>query len=248
MRLDEAATSKIEEVYVQLGTGPDGLSEEEAKDRLRRYGPNTLPVPRKKTILRRFFEQMRNAFNFLLFLAALLSFLSGFFYGDIGSMNMGLAIVGVVVINTVFSVVQEYRAERAVQAIAEMVPRKAKVLRSGQMEEVNVSDVIIGDVVVLDEGDRVPADMRLTRAFEVSVDNSTLTGESNPQRRFANMTPGMRATALTDYQDMVFAGTTLLTGVARGVAISAGEGSQFGHIVAISSKIAGSCESVADGY
>lgn len=237
MKYDEAATSRIEEVYEQLVTGPDGLTDEEARNRLLKYGPNKLPVARKRSLLRRLIQQMKNAFNLLLFIAAVLSFLSGLFYNDPGSVQMGGAIVAVVVLNTVFSLVQEYRAERAVQAINKMVPRKAKVVRDTQLKEVEVSEVVLGDIVALDEGDRVPADLRLTRAFEVSADNSVLTGESDPQMRFANMTPGMTANSLTDYQDILFAGTTLVTGVARGVVISTGEETQFGRIVAISSEI-----------
>ncbi len=117
------------------------------------------------------------------------------------------------------------------------MPAKARVVRGGQLREVEVSEVVPGDIVSLDEGDRLPADLRLIRAFEVSVDISILTGESEPQRRFVDMTPGITVNNVTDYHNILFAGTTLVTGVARGIVTSTARETQFGYVVALSGEI-----------
>jgi P-type E1-E2 ATPase len=122
---------------------------------------------------------------------------------------MGVAILGVVILNAFFSLIQEYRAEKAVQAISRLVPSNAKAMRDGQLKEVSVAELVSGDIIALEEGDKVPADTRLTKAFEISVDNSLLTGESESQRRFATMAQEVPVQDASDYQNIVFAGTTV---------------------------------------
>jgi len=237
LEYDEYALSRVDEVYEHLGTGSDGLTTEEALRRLQRYGPNSLPSAKKRSLTSKTILQIRNAFNLLLLLAAALSFFSGYAYSDPSSVQMGSAIIAVVVINIAFSIFQEYRAEQAVQTIMRMIPAKAKVLRGGQEIEVDVSEIVPGDIVVLDEGDRVPADLRLVSAFEVSVNNSILTGESEAQRRFVDMTPGMTVSNATDYQNLLFAGSTMASGIAKGAVLSTGGETLFGQIVTISSEV-----------
>ena len=234
---DEYALSKVDEVYRLLQSGPDGLTAEKAADRLQQYGPNRLPSAKKRSLTSRTILQIRNAFNLLLLFASGLSFFSGFAYSDPGSIQMGAAILVVVIINVAFSIFQEYRAEQAVQTITKMIPTKTKVFRNTVEVEVEVADIVPGDVVALDEGDRVPADLRLVSAFEVSVDNSILTGESEALRRFVDMTPGMTVDSSVEYQNLLFAGTTMVSGVARGIVLTTGKETQFGRIVAISSQI-----------
>lgn len=150
---------------------------------------------------------------------------------------MGLAILGVVLVNSFFSVVQEYRAEQAVQAITKLVPVNGKVVRDGELKEIAVADLVPGDIIALEEGDRVPADARLITAFEMSLDNAVLTGESEPQRRFATMTPQTRVESVSDYQNIVFAGTTVVSGVGRAVVLRTGKDTQFGRIVSLSHEV-----------
>ena len=182
-----AALANIEDLYREMASNKNGLSSVEAQQRLQRYGPNISPSVKKANLLGKFILQLKNWFNILLSLASALSFLSGFVYSDEGSLRMGLAILIVVFLNAIFSLIQEYRAEKAVQAITRLIPTKTKVLRNGQPNEVKAAEVVPGDIVLMEEGDRVPADLRLVSAFEVSVDNSVLTGESEPQRRFSTI-------------------------------------------------------------
>jgi len=231
---DRAAFASTDGILAELGTGADGLSRQEAKIRLRKYGPNIPPSGKKTHPAEKFLAQFKNLFNVLLLVASALSFGSGWYFGDSGSIQMGAAILSVVILNAFFSLVQEYRAEKAVEAISKLVPTNAKVMRDGQLTEVNVAEIVPGDVIALDEGDRVPADIRLTKAFEISVDNSVLTGESEPQRRFATMARDAPVYDASDYQNIVFAGTTVVSGAARGVVLSTGKDTQFGKIVSLS--------------
>jgi len=232
---DKAALTTIEDLYHELRTGPEGLSDQEAGLRLQKFGHNVLPTGKKISLPRRFLIQFKNIFNILLLFASFLSFVSGLFFNDAGSIQMGLAILIVVFLNTIFSLFQEYRAERAAQVIRSFIPRKTKVIRDSQMKEVEVTDIVPGDILALEEGDRVPADLRLTSAFEVSVDNSVLTGESEAQRRFATMSSEV-STTTHGLHNIMFAGTTLVSGVARGVVLSTAENTEFGRIVSLSSE------------
>jgi len=234
---DRAAFDEIRRVLDDIGSSSEGLSSTQAQIRLQESGPNVLPTAKRISIFRKFISEFKNLFNVVLLVASALSFFSGWVYSDPGSFQMGLAILGVVLANAFFSVVQEFRAEKAVQAISKLVPANAKVVRDGQLKEVNVAELVRGDIISLEEGDRVPADARLIYAFETSVDNSILTGESEPQRRFATMPHGTRIENTTDYQNIVFAGTTIVSGVARGVVLSTGKETQFGRIVSLSREV-----------
>jgi Ca2+-transporting ATPase len=234
---EQSAFTDVEGLLTHFGTGSDGLSCEEAKLRLRQYGPNILPSAKNPNAVEKFIAQIKNLFNVLLIVASLLSFFSGWTYDDPGSIQMGLAIFGVVILNSFFSLVQEYRAEKAVQAISRLVPTKAKVIRDAQVREAEVAEIVPGDIITLEEGDRVPADARLTSAFETSVDNSILTGESEPQRRFVTMSPSTTISSIIDYQNIVFAGTTITTGIARAVVLKTGKDTEFGKIVSLSRDI-----------
>ncbi len=114
----------------------------------------------------------------MLLLAAALSFFSGVAYSDPTLIRSGFVILGVVVLNAVFNIVQEYRAEKLVQAVTMLIPRKVKVVRDGRTGHIDVSGIVPGDFVLLEEGDEVPADIRLVSAFDVRVNNALLTGES----------------------------------------------------------------------
>jgi magnesium-transporting ATPase (P-type) len=231
-----AALASIEDLFKEYKTGPKGLSEEEAKRRLRETGLNVIPKSKKVSLGRKILLQFKNMFNLLLLVASILSFLSGLAFHDPTSFQMGFAIIAVIVLSIVFSLFQEYRAEKAVQVIKKLIPTKTKTIRNGTMEEVEVTETVPGDIIALEEGDRVPADLRLFSAFEVSVDNSILTGESEPQRRFATMSPELQTDNPYDAHNLLFAGTTLVSGVARGVVLATAANTEFGRIVSLSGE------------
>ncbi len=232
----KAALANIEDLFKEYQTGPEGLSDEEVRRRLREKGLNVIPKSKKVTLDRKILLQFKNMFNLLLLVASLLSFLSAFTFHDPTSFQMGFAIIVVIALSIVFSLFQEYRAEQAVQVIKKLIPTKTKVIRSGTMKEVEVTETVPGDIVALEEGDRVPADIRLFSAFEVSVDNSILTGESEPQRRFATMSPEVQTDNPFDAHNLLFAGTTVVSGIARGLVLATASSTEFGKIVSLSGK------------
>ncbi|HEX9830176.1 MAG TPA: HAD-IC family P-type ATPase, partial [Thermodesulfobacteriota bacterium] len=161
------------EILFELGTGEAGLSEEEARRRLKRYGPNILEKIRKRPLILRFTANLTNLFAILLWTAGILAFVANL-------PQLGLAILAVIIINALFSFWQEYKAEKAVEALRELIPSYSRVLRDGKEKKILTSQIVPGDVILLDEGDRIPADGRLFETFDMRVDNSALTGESRP--------------------------------------------------------------------
>ena len=230
------ALASIEDLFKEYETGFEGLSDEEVERRLRESGLNVIPKSKKVSLGRKILLQFTNMFNLLLLVASVLSFLSGFTFHDPTSFQMALAIIVVIVVSIVFSLFQEFRAEQAVQVIKKLIPTKTKAIRNGIMKEVEVTEIVPGDIIAIEEGDRVPADLRLFSAFEVSVDNSILTGESEPQRRFATMSPELQTDNPYDAHNLLFAGTTLVSGIARGVVLATAANTEFGRIVSLSGE------------
>lgn len=143
----------------------------------------------------------------------------------------GWVILSVIVINAAFAFIQEYKAERAVQSLRDMLPDKAWVTRSGLTLEVSRSDIVVGNILILEEGERIPADARLIEAAGMRVDNAALTGESNPTRRTAEVVPNGH---WLDLPNLVFAGTTMY---GRTVVFATGMHSEFGKIAHLTSTI-----------
>ena len=236
-RYQKAAIASMEDLYKEFETGENGLSSDEALRRLEQYGPNAHPVGKKLGFIVRFLLHLKNWFNLMLLLASILSFFVGVTSKDPSSLQAGYVLVGVVLANIFFSMIQEYRADRVVQTINKLIPQKAKVVRDGQDVQVDASDVVPGDMVLLEEGDEVPADIRLVSAFEVTVNNAPLTGESKPQHRFATITLDAGMQSPTELQNIVFAGTTIATGVAKGVVLFTGGATQIGSIVSLAGQV-----------
>ncbi len=226
----------VDELYAEFGTRPEGLSTAEADARLEQYGLNILPEAEKLPLSHKALAQFRNLFNILLVLAAILSFITGVTSDDMSSINMGFAILIVVIASVLFSIFQEFRAERAVDALRQLVPKNIKVMRDGKMTQLATSEIVPGDVIALEDGDRIPADARLTKAFELSVDNSVLTGESEPQQRF-DTCDNPEDCAVEDITNLVFAGTTVTSGSATAVVLATGINSKFGQVVGITHAI-----------
>lgn len=186
-----------------------GLTSQEAAARLRRDGPNTLPTTRGPTTARQLAQQLVHLFAVMLWVAAALAVLAGL-------VELAVAIVAVVVANAVFAFLQEHRAERAAARLRDLMPRRATVLRDGHRRSVDASELVVGDVVVLEAGDRISADARLEEVHVLAIDGSTLTGESDPVR--------------PDVHDPVFAGTFVLEGDGLATVTATGAATRLGRI------------------
>ena len=223
-----------EAVFKQVESSPAGLSSEEAQRRLTYCGPNALAEPNHWSAVRGFIRHFTHFLAILLWIAAGLAFTADMLKPGGGMATLGWAIVGVIVINAVFAFIQEYKAERAVQALRLLLPDKAWVTRGGQSLQIARLEIVPGDVLLLEEGERVPADARLIETTGMRVDNAALTGESVPKRRTAE---AVEDGHWLDMPNLVFAGTTILSGHGRAVVFSTGMRTEFGKIANLTTTV-----------
>jgi len=222
------------EVLQALDTSPSGLSHEEVRRRLLQVGLNSLQEIKGAPLAGRFLRQFTHFLAILLWIAAGLSFLADALHPGHGMATLGWAILGVILINAVFTFVQEYKAERAVQALRRMLPATAWVVRAGHAEQVPRRELVPGDILLLEEGEQVSADARLIEANHMRVDNSSLTGEAHPRPRRAE--PAAAGNPL-DAPNLVFAGTTVLSGRGRAVVYATGLRTEFGRIAHLAATV-----------
>ncbi|WP_079052595.1 cation-translocating P-type ATPase [Streptomyces regalis] len=217
------------EVFTALDTSRRGLSAAQARARLERYGANELPRAGRRAVWRQLGAQFTDLFAVVLIVAAGITFLAYWLEEprDIGTFQLAVAILGVVVLNAAIGFTQEYSAERTAQALAAMVPHTCRVLRGGERLELPARELVPGDVMVLEAGDAVSADGRVIEAHELAVNNAPLTGESNAVGRTAD--PVAAGPAL-EARNCVFMGTDVVAGSGRAVVFAAGVTTEFGRI------------------
>ncbi|RJQ43128.1 MAG: cation-transporting P-type ATPase [Nitrospiraceae bacterium] len=216
----------IKDVYKSLVASEHGLTEIEALKRLHEYGLNEIKEIRGKPLYEKFIEQFTHFLAILLWTASGLCFLSEYLHPGEGLKNLGMAIVGVILINALFTFVQEYRAEKAVKELKKLLPSNVKVLREGTVKDIRSQFVVPGDLMVLNEGDKVPADARVTESRCLMVNNAPLTGESDSKPRKSDAFEG-------DYLEspnIIFSGTHVVSGNGRAIVFSTGMSTEFGKI------------------
>jgi Ca2+-transporting ATPase len=219
----------LEEVLGSLGTDPrHGLSEAEAWARLERHGRNELAAEPAVPAWRKFLAQFQDALVILLVLATLISAGLWLYERDTTLPYEALAILGVVLLNAVMGYVQEARAESAVAALRQMAAAHARVMRAGEQRNVPAVEVVPGDILLLEEGDRVPADARLAHVASLQTAEAVLTGESLPVAKDAAPLEG--EAPIGDRANMVFSGTTVTYGRARAVVVATGMRTEMGRI------------------
>ncbi len=207
----------------------DGLTQHEAAERLRHDGRNILPEPARPSLASRLARHLAHPFALLLWAGAGLALMGERFSPGEGMALISGALVTVVLINALFSFLQEIRVERAMAAFRNMLSRRARVLRDGAEREVDAAEVVAGDVIVLREGDRVAADARLFETHALKVDNSPLTGECEPQLRTTAPASGSRL----DSRNLVFSGTLVTTGTGKALVYATGSATEIGQIAGV---------------
>ncbi|NTW67198.1 MAG: cation-transporting P-type ATPase [Nitrospirae bacterium] len=222
-----------EEVFRTLVTSETGLSEDEAGRRLAEFGPNAITAARKRPLWLRFLGQFTHFLAVLLWTAAGLSFLSEYLHPGEGMYTLGFAIFGVIVINAVFTFIQEYRAEKALEALKKLLPFHVTVCRGGRERELPAEEVVPGDIVRIAEGDKVPADLRLLEANDLRANNASLTGESEPLLRETKPSSGDPINS----PNIAFAGTTIVNGSGSGVVYATGMRTEFGRIAQLTGTV-----------
>ncbi|MBV5261833.1 cation-transporting P-type ATPase [Synechococcus moorigangaii CMS01] len=231
-----------EDVYAHLASQPTGLSTEEAQRRLEKFGPNALPEPPQRPLWLRFLDQVTHFMALLLWVAGILAFISG-------TPELGWAIWLVIWVNGLFSFWQEFQAEKSLAALKKVLPIQVKVYRDGALQSIPAAALVPGDVIQLEEGDRLSADARLVSSESLYIDLSVMTGESLPVARNAypvrlremasvrsgktlrrGEQPSQEKTNPTEVANLLLAGSTVASG--RGIAVVYGTGAQteFGHV------------------
>ncbi|MHB8840498.1 MAG: cation-translocating P-type ATPase [Candidatus Aquicultor sp.] len=216
---------RTEEVFDELNTGLQGISSEEARRRLERVGRNELTTKRQKTPFELLLDQFKDFMIIVLIIAAIVSSL-------IGEAADALAILVILVLNAAIGFVQEYRAERAIEALQVLAAPEANVVRDGTIRTIRAADLVPGDIVLLDAGKIVPADLRLIEAALLEINESSLTGESAPVKKSVQPIP-MEDIPLGDRHNMAYTGTFITYGRGKGVVVETGMNTELGKIASL---------------
>lgn len=214
-------TLQIEALYREFASSENGISDDEAAKRREKYGPNSLEADEGVSLWMLVLRQLKSPLIYLLLGAALLSFV-------VGHAIDGIVILSVVLLNTVLGVVQEWRAEKALAAIRKMSSPGAHVIRDGKEQKIDAKDVIPGDIMILETGDRIPADGRLIFVRDLAANESTLTGESEPIAKISD--PIEQDIPIADRKNMVFMSTIVTGGRGRALVVATGMKTFMGEI------------------
>ena len=221
----------ISYVLTETRSSADGLSSNEALERLQRNGKNKLAEGKKDSLLKRFVDQLMDPMILILLAAAAISGVLAVVEGE--SMTDVIIILAVVIINAVLGVYQESKAEKAIEALQEMSAATSKVLRDGRVQIVHSEDLVVGDVVLLEAGDAVPADGRLIENASLKVEEAALTGESVPVTKFIDiiqLADPSKEVPLGDRKNMVYMGSTIVYGRGKAVITDTGMDTEMGKI------------------
>ncbi|MDP4091058.1 MAG: cation-transporting P-type ATPase, partial [Bacillota bacterium] len=218
-----------EEIYKELDTSLKGLSKNEAASKIQQYGYNEIKEIKKTSLISKFLANFTHLLAVLLWIASILSFVGGV-------PQLGWAIILVIIINALFSFWQEFKAEQATESLKKMLPAYVKVIRDGRQEQMLAKELVPGDLIYLEEGDHVPADARLIKAFEMRTINAALTGESEPVRRSSDVIYESDITLL-QAPNIVFMGTNVASGSGTAIVYATGMDTQFGKIASLTQTI-----------
>ena len=210
-----------EETLKELNVSEGGLSQSEAQKRLAQYGSNELQKEKRSSRIKMFLEQFTDILIVILLIATALSV-------AIGEIVDAIVIIAIVLATAILGFVEEFRSEKAVEALKKMTAPTAVVLRDGKEVKIQSTEIVPGDIILLHTGDKIPADARLLKSFNLKIDEASLTGESSPVNK--NIDSCGAEADLNDRRDMVFTGTVVVYGRGEAVATSTGMNTEFGKI------------------
>ncbi|NDY74170.1 cation-transporting P-type ATPase [Desulfobacter hydrogenophilus] len=220
-------------VYTLLETNPEGLHGEEVEERLLNVGRNSFDIPDRWKMLRNFGKQFTNFFTILLIVSAIICVVAHRLNPGESMNFLGWALFVVALLNAFFSFIQEYRAERAMEALKKFLPQMVEVQRQGQVIKVPAEEIVPGDLLILAEGDKITADARVVEAEGLLVDNAPLTGEANP----CVLVHGASSSRLVESNNIAFAGCTVIRGSGKAVVFATGLRTEFGKLAHLSQEI-----------
>ena len=224
----------VEDVFEEVKSSPEGLSADEAAARLEQNGKNKLAEAKKDSTIKKFFDQMKDPMIIILIIAAAISTVTEFIEHGLGVPTDALIIVAVVLINAILGVIQENKAEKAVEALQKMSAATTKTLRNGKVEVIKSEDLVVGDVILLDAGDAIPADCRIFECASMKIEEAALTGESVPVNKLVKaltLSPDKGdEVPLGDRKNMAYMGSTLVYGRGKAVVVATGMDTEMGKI------------------
>lgn len=230
----EAYKLSKDELFEKFHTKAEGLSKKSAQRRLADFGFNEIEIAKKKSYLKEYFRQYLQFFAILLETAAILAFIADYYVPNEGNDILGYAIVVAVIINASFTFWQEYKADKAMEALLKLMPTMVKVLRDAETQVIDAKNLVPGDIVILEEGDKIAADAVLIESRTLYVNTSSINGESRPSRR--DIDDGS-ATRTLDAKNMVFAGTSVVSGSGVSVVVATSQATEFGKIATLTQNI-----------
>ena len=210
-----------DEVISELVSDKNGLTDNEVKKRLVMYGKNILPKEKKDSIYKIFFSQFANAITLILVLTCIFSFM-------VNEIVDGIAIVLIIMIDVIMGTIKEYKAKKSAESLSNMIKVNTKVLRNGREKIVDSEDLVVGDIFYLESGDKVSADARIIECNNLSINESMLTGESNAI--FKNSSKMKEKKSMSESVNMVYAGTSVIPGRAKCIAVGTGSNTEIGRI------------------
>ena len=228
-------TSEVEEVIKELGTSEAGLTSAEAKDRLEKNGKNALEEAAKRPMILRFFDQFKDLMIIVLLVAAVVSGVLSIVQEEYSELIDSGLILLIVVVNAIIGLVQEGKAEKSLEALKNMNKPFAKVIRDGNLEKISSEELVVGDLVVLEAGDMVPADMRIIKSSSLQIEEAALTGESVPVNKHTNALTNEEA-PLGDRACMAFSSGTVSFGRGEGIVTATGMNTEVGKIAKMLSE------------
>lgn len=211
----------IEQIFKQLRTNENGLNNEEASERLREEGKNEIPSSKKNTILNIFIEQLKSPIIFILIFAAIFSIITK-------NIADAIFIIVVIIINTIIGTYQEWSSEKSAEKLQNMIKIKSKIVRNGIRENIESENIVIGDIIELESGDKIPADIRLIETNNLCIDESVLTGESKARNK--EVKELTKETELAERINMAYAGSVVVKGRGKGVVVAIGKETEFGKV------------------
>ncbi len=217
----------VQEALDKTATTESGLTQQEAFRRLQQYGPNTIKEEKKAGPIIIFLRQFHNILIYILIFATIISWL-------LHERLDAYVILAIIIFNAVFGFMQEFKAEKAIENLRKLTALNAKVMRDGAVKIIPSSEVVVGDIIMLEAGDKVPADLRITQASNLQVDESPLTGESMPVNKLIK--PLAKEVPLAERKNMLYAGTSIIRGTAQAVVIGTAMQTEIGKIAEMVQK------------
>ncbi|QOY51954.1 cation-translocating P-type ATPase [Candidatus Sulfurimonas baltica] len=224
-----------QELFESFHTSKNGLSTKEANRRIVDFGENKIQSQTKKNYLLEYLKQYIQFFALLLEVAAFLAFIADYYAPNEGNDILAYAILIAVIINATFAFWQEYKADKAMEALVRLMPSMVTLVRDGEVKTIDAKDLVPGDIIILEEGNKIAADAVLIKNTTLYINTSSLNGESRPSRRELEIDSNI--TCALDARNMVFAGTAVISGSAEAVVVSTGQSTEFGKIATLTKNV-----------